>query len=118
MDYLTNNYVGRAAAAFLTTSQSFTGDLAGARGTIMPFLEQFFPVLRHYRAEVVGHCLALSHDDPALARTSELHGFGLYMCAGDHRHDRDSRLGSYHDDGSYLALQAHDYFQYPTRQTR
>jgi hypothetical protein len=32
------------------------------------------------------------------------------MRAGNHPHDYESGLGSYRDDGSYLAILAYDYF--------
>jgi hypothetical protein len=105
-----NGYLFRATEAFLKNSHKFNGDLLGARGTIEPFMVRFYPVLQHYRPDIVGSCLALSFDDPPMGRSSQVHGFGLYMQAGDHLQDRDSQLGSYRDDGSYLALQAYDYF--------
>lgn len=110
-EQLSDNYVGRTVEAFLASSHKHTGGgFSCGRSLIEPFVVRFYPVLRHYRPEIVGQCLALSYDAPGLARRSELHGFGMDMKAGDHPDDRESGLGSYRDDGSYLALQAHDFF--------
>lgn len=117
MDAPSDNYVGRAVEAFRDASHRHRDDndphavlFEQSRELIEPFLIRFWSVLRHYLPEIVGQCLALSYDDPELGRNSELHGFGLYMRAGYHGHDQDGRLGSYRDDGSYLAFQAYDYF--------
>ncbi len=112
-----SSYVYRAVGAFRHKSTRHLNDngehavlLGQSRDLIQPFIIRFYPVLRHYSPEIVGQCLAVSYDDPDLALRSERHGFGLYMQAGDHPHDQESRLGSFRDDGSYLALVAHDYF--------
>lgn len=117
MNEPSDNYIGRVVEAFRDSSHRHRDDNPGhavlfeqSRELIEPFAVRFFPVLRHYIPEIVGQCLALSYDDPELGRRSQLHGFGSDMRAGDHPHDRDSQLGSYRDDGSYLALQAYDYF--------
>ena len=117
MNEPSDNYVGRAVEAFRDDSHRHRDDngehavlFEQSRELIEPFLTRFWPVLRHYLPEIVGQCLALSYDDPELGLKSQLHGFGLYMRAGDHMHDYDDRLGSYRDDGSYLSKQAYDYF--------
>ena len=117
MDEPSDNYVGLVVETFRNGSHGHRDDngehavlFEQSRELIEPFITRFFPVLRHYLPDIVGQCLALSYDDPELGRTSQLHGFGLYMRAGDHPQDREARLGSYRDDGSYLALQAYDFF--------
>lgn len=116
MDTPSDNYLGRVVEAFLNTSHTFARrgefppNFDAGRRLLTDFVVRFYPVLRHYRPEIVGQCLALSYDDPDLGRSSQLHGFGMDMKAGDHPEDRESRLGSYRDDGSYLALQAYDFF--------
>jgi len=112
---LPHSYSYRMAVlgAFLGASTTFSAPQGQvhdkALGVIEPFLDRFAPVLRHYLPDIVGECLALAYDNPELSRTSQQHGFGLYMRAGNHPADRDSRLGSYRDDGSYLAAGAADY---------
>lgn len=103
-------YLVAATRAFVASCQQFDGDHVAAVLLLRPFLIKFYPVLRHYRPRIVGECLALSYDDPELGRFSEVRGFGMSMNAGDHRRDRDGGIGSYRDDGSYLAQQAYDYF--------
>jgi hypothetical protein len=106
-------YLGRVVVAFRAASHRARREMRGlddCAQLIGAFVERFYPVLRHYRADIVGQCLALSYDDPELGKQSQLHGFGSDMKAGDHPHDYESQLGSYRDDGSYLALQAFDYF--------
>jgi hypothetical protein len=108
-----HSYCMATLGAFLTISTTFSAPQGQvhdkALGVIEPFLDRFASVLRHYLPDIVGECLALAYDNPELSRTSQQHGFGLYMRAGSHPHDRDGRLGSYRDDGSYLALCADDY---------
>jgi len=110
MDEPSANYEGRVVDSFMAASHKHTGGgYVCAWNLIGAFVVRFYPVLRHYRPEIVGQCLATAYDAPELVN-SELHGFGMDMKAGDHPHDRDSSLGSYRDDGCYLALQAHDFF--------
>ncbi len=109
-DELSNYYRAHVTQAFFATSHGFEGDRESAGAMLEPFLVRFWPVLRHYHAKVVGECLGLSYDAPELGRTSQLHGFGLMMRAGDHPQAYDGRLGSFRDDGSYLAAQAYDFF--------
>jgi hypothetical protein len=101
----------RVADAFLKFSHTFAGSRPDAMDLWAPFLARFQPVLRHYRDYIIGECLALAYDDPELSRRSQLHGFGSYMLAGNHPQDRDGSLGSYRDDGSYLALECYDYLR-------
>ncbi len=117
METPSDNYMDLVVEAFRDSSHRHRHDngdhavvFSQSRELIEPFLMRFYPVLRHYLPDIVGQCLALSYDDPELGKRSQLHGFGLYMRAGNHPQARDSRLGSYRDDGSYLALQAYDYF--------
>jgi broad specificity phosphatase PhoE len=77
--------------------------------TVVAFLDRFRPVLRHYRAEIVGQCLATAVDTPTASSRGTV-GFGVLMAAGNHREDRESQLGSYRDDGCYLAILANDWF--------
>lgn len=110
MDKPSDNYIGRTVEAFLASSHKHVGGgFSCGRNLIEAFIVRFYPVLRHYRPEIVGRCLATAYDAPELVN-SELHGFGMDMKAGDHPYERDSSLGSYRDDGCYLALQAHDFF--------
>lgn len=117
MDAPSNNYVGQAVDAFRDASHRHRDDngdhavlFEQSLELLEPFLTRFYPLLQHYLPDMVGKCLAMAYDDPELSRSSQLHGFGLLMRAGDHPRDREGRLGSYRDDGSYLALMAYDYF--------
>jgi hypothetical protein len=117
MDGPSDNYIGRAVEQFRRDSHRHRNDngehavlFLQSRELIEPFIRRFYPVLRHYHPESVGNCLALSYDDPELGLRSQMHGFGSDMRAGNHPHDYASELGSYRDDGSYLACQAYDYF--------
>jgi hypothetical protein len=109
-------YVHATSHAFFNTSTSWPYSSDGpaayeaAHGWLRPFVVRFWPVLRHYRPEIVGRCLAYSYDHPG-RNISATGGFGLHMAAGDHPQDRDSRLGSYRDDGAYLELQAADWLE-------
>jgi len=118
MDEPSNHYIGRVVEQFRSSSHRHKGDngdhavlFEQSQELIEPFIRRFFPVLRHYHPESVGQCLALSYDDPELGWRSESHGFGLSMRAGNHPYDYEGPLGSYRDDGTYLAFQAHDFFQ-------
>lgn len=118
MDAPSNDYVAQAVEAFRDASYRHRSDngehavlFEQSQDLLEPFLTRFYPLLRHYLPEIVGQCLALSYDDPQLGRNSQLHGFGLYMRAGDHAQDRESAQGGFRDDGSYLALVAYDYFE-------
>lgn len=117
MDEPSDDYIARAVEQFRRDSHRHRDDngehavlLWQSRQLIEPFIRRHYPVLRHYHPESVGNCLALSYDDPELGRRSQMHGFGSDMRAGNHPHDYARGLGGYRDDGSYLALQAYDYF--------
>lgn len=111
MDQPSANYEANVTEAFATASHKHAGGYVDAWNLIGAFVVRFYPVLRHYRPEIVGQCLALSYDAPELGRSSELHGFGMDMKAGAHPGDRESGLGSFRDDGSYLAILAFDFFE-------
>lgn len=118
METPSDNYIGHAVEAFRDASHRHRDDngehavlFEQSRELLEPFLTRFYPVLRHYRPEIVGQCLALSYDDPQLGRTSQLHGFGMDMKAGLHPQDMEGAQGSFRDDGSYLAILAFDFFE-------
>lgn len=115
LDEIDPSVLQRTIRAFRKNCVKFPGDDRDAAVLWAPFLARFQPVLRHYLPDFVGECLALAYDDPEFSKRSQQIGFGGRMRAGDHPHDRDSSLGSYRDDGSYLALQCYDYLQELTR---
>lgn len=105
-------YIFRATEGYLRQlNQRSAAEFEAAKIVVKGFVRDNLPLLRHYRATVVGECLAIEDQN------DQRQGFWVHMASGDHLEERHScrsweyNQGSYRDDGAYLALAAREYLR-------